>query len=632
MSTLIDNTYVKDLVRQELLSFSNKEFENWDVSLHEWMTSPYFLGRKLYPVQNVFVKIKSGIELDNKIKYVEIYDKFLEKRKYTFTEREFLKFAFEEGRSNIKYQPEDSRGKRWIDVWGRRSGKTMMAGDVQSWCSGKFLYTTNPYHKYRMTEDTKVRIVSISASQDQANQIFQPASAVVTRHPIFSHIPHKSTVRFVHFKHPYLLEKYGKDNVRIPSLQIVPMACSGTTGRGYAMMCIIFDEIGHYKVRRGQGSPESVIRAYSPSLTTFGRDGWWQVISSATPSTSTWLSNEVDKAFSSENRTYIATRFPTWWCNLGLDSSWLRAEYETSKQGFMVEYGSDFGLQGEKWLDPNYVDGLDKVYNKIPAKNTRKFYFTGIDLAYDKDILAITTVEPVGGFIKVVDYRELVANRDEFYGQPIILPQQAARVLVDIEKMYKPLRYVCDQWEIMGFLAQLPMEIIRKVKDIHFGGKLKHVLYQLLYQYIYSGQLGLNYESMMESLKGLVYDDKRGYLDITAASGERDDPADSLARAIMSFVLYCQEFPYFAKQIRAEFSGIAVINEFRDYIRDKLIDSNSDKYQVSKAEKTILARNHMDKVMSGQSHGYLVDNGLQVDSRGSRVQDHVMRKYKRYLK
>lgn len=106
----------------------NKEFLDKDPM--EFITAPWGLGLgsskelpPLYPVQRVIVKCYYGMELDNSSnRDIIIKDKFNENELYRFNEQEYIRYAYEEGRTNRLYEP----GKFYpnlVLVIGRRSGK-----------------------------------------------------------------------------------------------------------------------------------------------------------------------------------------------------------------------------------------------------------------------------------------------------------------------------------------------------------------------------------------------------------------------------------------------------------------------------------------------------------------------------
>lgn len=100
----------------------------------EFVSSPWGLhfdgqdGRpRLFPVQNVILKAHYGLELDDTIKF-KIWKDWRLKEQWEFTEKEYLEFLFNEGRSNIKEV--DHNRREMVLVIGRRSGKCILGDSL----------------------------------------------------------------------------------------------------------------------------------------------------------------------------------------------------------------------------------------------------------------------------------------------------------------------------------------------------------------------------------------------------------------------------------------------------------------------------------------------------------------------
>jgi intein/homing endonuclease len=93
----------------------------------QYAESTWGLKMKLYPVQRFIVKLYYHIPLGDTEKTIVIYDMFKTKVLYRFTEVEYLRFLFSEGRCNIGEQ--DHVRRQLILAIGRRSGKCV-SGDT----------------------------------------------------------------------------------------------------------------------------------------------------------------------------------------------------------------------------------------------------------------------------------------------------------------------------------------------------------------------------------------------------------------------------------------------------------------------------------------------------------------------
>lgn len=91
----------------------------------EFTEEPWGLNFKLFPVQRVILKAHYGLELDNKDTF-KVSD-WRRQNFYDFTEKQYLEYLFNEGRSNIKEV--DHERREMILSIGRRSGKCV-TGDT----------------------------------------------------------------------------------------------------------------------------------------------------------------------------------------------------------------------------------------------------------------------------------------------------------------------------------------------------------------------------------------------------------------------------------------------------------------------------------------------------------------------
>lgn len=96
-------------------------------SVLQYAESTWGLGMKLYPVQRFIVKLYYHIPLDDTEKTIVIPDMFKTKVLYRFTEVEYLRYLFSEGRCNIGEQ--DHVRRQLVLAIGRRSGKCV-TGDT----------------------------------------------------------------------------------------------------------------------------------------------------------------------------------------------------------------------------------------------------------------------------------------------------------------------------------------------------------------------------------------------------------------------------------------------------------------------------------------------------------------------
>jgi intein/homing endonuclease len=92
-------------------------------SILDYIESNWGVGMRLFPVQRFIVKLYYNLPLDSRDRNIVISDMFNQKTVYRFTELEYLKFLYEEGRCNINEQDHDRR--ELLLAIGRRGGKCL---------------------------------------------------------------------------------------------------------------------------------------------------------------------------------------------------------------------------------------------------------------------------------------------------------------------------------------------------------------------------------------------------------------------------------------------------------------------------------------------------------------------------
>ena len=105
-------------------------------SVLDYIEGAWGLNMKLYPVQRFIVKLYYYLPLDNTRKTIRITDMFNTRVLYNFTEAEYLRFLYEEGRCNIGTQDHERRDL--LLSLGRRAGKCLSKGSVVPTTRGIF--------------------------------------------------------------------------------------------------------------------------------------------------------------------------------------------------------------------------------------------------------------------------------------------------------------------------------------------------------------------------------------------------------------------------------------------------------------------------------------------------------------
>ena len=141
------------------------------VDIITFMEAPWGLKFKPRPVQKFILRAYYGMEMDNKDKYISVSDQINERVLYNFTEKEFLKYLYEEGRCNTN----EVTGKNFKEldlVLGRRAGKSILTSTISAYELYKLVKRGNPLEHYGMPAHDTISIVNVAPTDDQAGIIF----------------------------------------------------------------------------------------------------------------------------------------------------------------------------------------------------------------------------------------------------------------------------------------------------------------------------------------------------------------------------------------------------------------------------------------------------------------------------
>jgi intein/homing endonuclease len=105
-------------------------------SILDYIEQPWGLNMSLYPVQRFIVKLYYFQPLDNVRKTIRVTDMFNSRVLYSFTEAEYLRFLYDEGRCNIGEQDHERRDL--LLAIGRRAGKCVEEGTLVPTSNGVF--------------------------------------------------------------------------------------------------------------------------------------------------------------------------------------------------------------------------------------------------------------------------------------------------------------------------------------------------------------------------------------------------------------------------------------------------------------------------------------------------------------
>lgn len=398
-----------------------------------YVEAPWGLNMTLYPVQRFIVKLYYHLPLDDKLpeetnRRIRISDMFNTKTLYTFTEKEYLHYLFNEGRCNIGEQ--DHMRRQLTLPIGRRAGKTTLSAIFASYELYRLLSLHNPQAHYGLPNGNRIQIISVATDKDQAGLLFNDVTSHMAKCEFFQPYIANNTLSYVQLRTPYDIERYGP-TVRHSdgkftsfngkaSIRVTFKASISKGLRGSGNIVIILDEIAHFQ-DKGTSSAKDIYDAITPSAAAFSpkdpNDSTRpigpvesRVICISSPLNKSGKFYELyhlgmSRAAGSENMLVIQA--PTWEVNPTIESSYYREKYHEDPATFMTEHGALFSDRVRGWIERE-ADLLDCVRSDLRPKNygpPRFPHQIGIDVGMvgDGTTVAITHCE---GQNIVLDYHE----------------------------------------------------------------------------------------------------------------------------------------------------------------------------------------------------------------------------------
>ncbi len=419
---------VDDFLRDKRKRNTGSEFNDDNVqflNVIEFIERFGLLPYGLYPVQKFIVKLYYNLPLDSVERSIRVTDKLGNKVLHEFTEVEYLKYLFDNGRCNIGVQ--DGRERReLILVLGRRSGKSELASIFAAYELYKLLYRGFPHRYYGMPSSSEIRILCVANDKEQASIVFGNMQGHVNSVDYFKDSVANTTQTFLKFRTEHDKKKFGPDGKASVNATFKSSIAKGLRGRG--VICAILDEIAFF-VDNGHSSAERVYRAIYPSLAQFspkdpvdrrrpvrlpdGSDAPSEgrmVLISSPDAKDGFFFRQYQKAMSRAkgSQNMLVVQAPTWEVNPTLSRDYYEVEFYKDEAVFMTEHGAEFSDRVRGWIE-NSSDLLDCVDPELrPAVRgaPREVHFAGVDFGITKDGTAITLTRIRNGRIEHV-YHEV---------------------------------------------------------------------------------------------------------------------------------------------------------------------------------------------------------------------------------
>jgi len=405
---------------------------------------------------------------------------------------------------------------------GRKGGKS----DI---CAGLALFPIyrllvmydNPQQYYGLMPDEPIYVIITSVSRDQALSVmFEKVKALALNS---------------WFLREYV-ENVTREELRFTKNLIVRcQACSSRSGRGYATITNIYDEIGWFMDSRAKMSGAEVYSSLQPNLKPFGDDAWSLLLSSPAGRQGIfWELFKTGKPLSVMQHTpehgqepwRAVFQFPTWEMNPMITYEDLEKDRIRDPIKFDMEYGAEFADVLDAAVLREYIDNCARGEQMEPS-------------ATDKDTPRIITLDPaVTGdayalaMMHMNDQEVVVVDLIKYWLGNKKRPIRIADVEDEVRNLctrFNIYNVVLDQQQSASTAQRLEEEGI-PTRIISVGGKTNMEMYNTLIPRINIGTIQYpNHPRLIKELTFLQRKKRGRYFKIEAAYGHNDDGSDCLA-------------------------------------------------------------------------------------------------------
>lgn len=516
-----------------------------------------------FPVQRLILKCIYKMPLDNTIRDITTWDRTKERVTGKYTEDEFLRFLYDEKRTNVRPEDVVDPKKPFTTipmVIGRRGTKTTMCGWIAAYEAYRLLRMKNPQKYFNIAQDQDIGILTVSTGKDHATELFQGMAGMVENSSFFKPYLIAQLMRSVRLTTQYNLETGRTDRVGV-SMRAAP--CSARGLRGPQRIVVILDEYGHFTVElaKQNRSDKSVWAAVRPSIANISHpDGMpaGKIMPITTPLSRDSHIFELCELSKGGLVGSLFFHMPSVWINDRLNTWELQQEYAADEDKANQEYGAEFTDRVSSAF--RGVD-LASVARTGPTISVRRNWLTfmGVDiggLGSGKTDGCSWHVAHNEGDKKVSTYHEYMDPEKEKDKFPLNINTIADRT-VEIWKEHQCIFGIYDQWNGYGLQALLRERDLRewsgKLSDPMYGSHMVHFTESLnsqVWKYILdvaeAGQIITYGEDLIKEIYQLqkqVISKDRIRVKAPQLRYYHDDRADAWARALWAMKMYFDQNP-----------------------------------------------------------------------------------------
>lgn len=313
------------------------------MNIIEFVESPYGLGftrtlcgKELYPVQKFILKVLYNIELDTKTKSIHIPKSWRHAQSvlpehYIFTEAEYMRYLYNEGRCNIKEMGHTCLES--ILPLGRRSGKSLLSSIIASYEVYRLLTKENPQRYYGMHEGVEISISLISPNGDSSKLMCD----VVRKHfqscDFFTKCMSHNTSSYIKFQ--------PTNSSSIGTNFFSPLSCK----IGLANLTVILDEVAFFNKSSSDAIYHKEVSSVAMFTSEESKEAEGRIILISSPYNKDGLFyNKYEQSKAEEGaKNTIMIQAPTWEVNPYFPIGFLENAHRTlGPVAFEREFGAKF--------------------------------------------------------------------------------------------------------------------------------------------------------------------------------------------------------------------------------------------------------------------------------------------------
>lgn len=403
----------------------------------------------------------------------------------------------------------------FLNVAGRRSGKSTIAAIFMAWLAYRLIFDKNFLDSIPLLSNTTISLLNSACDIHQSRILFRMITSNLQTLGLIP--PGKFPADHIDLKS----EIHGYP-VQLESLTSSPGSSRGRTAAG-----ICFDEFAHFNRSHGPMADRDFWHALKPSMATFGDRSL--TIITTTPSGRSGIVWDLFQE-RGNRRGMLAVNLPTWELNPYIRREDLEDEFNRDEILARQEYGAEF-IEPEghflRYSDIRKCVRRERV--QIPAGSQLHMHID-IGLIHDATAIALGHLEWADSERKIVviDRVESMKGRPD---APLSLMSVESRILEILGSCgrTKISGITFDQHQSAGIVERLQA---RGLPARIFTATSKSMAdsYSLLRELVVSGNISIpDDERLVEELSSLECKPVSYGFKVEAQSGTNDDMADAVA-------------------------------------------------------------------------------------------------------